>query len=328
MSNSNPIYRVTDTELTAVASAIRAKTGATASISYPGGFIDEINSLGSKPYTLEDVMAKNMSTISLADPVITLERIPNYYFYSFKSLNFDSNISFPVCSYIGSFAFYSCSSLTEASFPACSYIGSYAFTSCFSLSKLSFPACSYLDYGAFQTCTSLTEISFPACSYINNYVFQNCFSLTTANFPACSYIGNYAFQYCSSLTEANFPACSYIGSYAFQSCYSLTTVDFPACSFIGGSAFQSCHSLTVASFPACSYISGFAFRYCRNLISLYLMSTSVVLLSNSATFSSTPIGGYTTTAGIYGSVYVPQSLYSSYITATNWTYYSNRIVGL
>lgn len=31
MSNSNPIYRVTDTELTAVASAIRAKTGATAS---------------------------------------------------------------------------------------------------------------------------------------------------------------------------------------------------------------------------------------------------------------------------------------------------------
>jgi hypothetical protein len=46
-------------------------------------------------------------------------------------------------------------------------------------------------------------------------------------------------------------------------------------------------------------------------------------------FYSTPIGGRTTsTGGVYGSVFVPSSLYSSFITATNWTSISARIVSV
>jgi hypothetical protein len=45
--------------------------------------------------------------------------------------------------------------------------------------------------------------------------------------------------------------------------------------------------------------------------------------------SSTPIWGYTTsTGGVYGSVYVPSSLLTSFKTATNWVTISDRIVGV
>ena len=160
---------------------------------------------------------------------------------------------------------------------------------------------------AFYNCTNLTAVSFPACTTINQNAFQNCTSLTTVNFPACTTIGSYAFQNCTNLTTVSFPACTTIGSYAFQNCTS---------------------SLTTVSFPACTTISFWAFNRCYNLKSLYLMGSSLCKLSHSNAFTSTPIGGYSTSAGTYGSIYVPASLLTSYQTATNWTYFSSRFVGI
>jgi hypothetical protein len=51
------------------------------------------------------------------------------------------------------------------------------------------------------------------------------------------------------------------------------------------------------------------------------------MLDRSDAFRSTPIAGYTDSAGKYGSIYVPASLLASYKTATNWTYFSSRFVG-
>ena len=56
------------------------------------------------------------------------------------------------------------------------------------------------------------------------------------------------------------------------------------------------------------------------------MGSSVCQLLNSSAFYSTPIGGYSAEAGTYGSIYVPSSLVASYKAATNWTYFSSRIV--
>lgn len=97
---------------------------------------------------------------------------------------------------------------------------------------------------------------------------------------------------------------------------------------IGSYAFAYCSSLTTASFPACTSISAYAFSKCYNLKSLYLTGSSLCNLSNSNAFSSTPIGGYSASAGTYGSIYVPASLLTSYQTATNWTYFSSRFVGI
>lgn len=101
------------------------------------------------------------------------------------------------------------------------------------------------------------------------------------------------------------------------------------CTFIGSSAFRNCYSLTTASFPALSDICASAFLYCYNLISLYLLGSSVVRLTTYSAFNSTPIAGYTTsTGGVYGSIYVPSSLYATYITSTNWARFSSRFVSV
>ena len=113
---------------------------------------------------------------------------------------------------------------------------------------------------------------------------------------------------------------------AFASCSSLTTVDFPVFTAIESNAFASCISLTTASFPACTTIGNYAFTRCYNLKSLYLTGSSVCQLSNSKAFSSTPFGGYSYYFSGTPYIYVPASLLTSYQTATNWTYFSSRIV--
>ena len=149
-------------------------------------------------------------------------------------------------------------------------------------------------------------------------------------------IGAGAFMGHSTLTSVNFPNCVNINGYAltgiggevgaFTRCTSLTTVSFPACTSIGNYAFCYCSRLTTASFPACTAIGSYAFYVCHNLKSLYLTNSVVCTLSNSNAFASTPIGGYSASAGTYGSIYVPASLVDAYKAATNWTYFADRIV--
>lgn len=187
----------------------------------------------------------------------------------------------------------------------------------------------FVNSYAFYNCCSLTTANFPNCINIVSSAFMSCSSLTTANFPNCTSIGSSAFTYCYSLTTANFPNCTRIGMSAFGACYSLITVSFPNCISIYNYAFYNCSSLTTAHFPNCYNIGSFAFRNCYNFISLYLLkanwSSTIPSLKASA-FLSTPIGGYSTSAGRYGNIYVPSYTYSYYISATNWALVSSRIV--
>jgi len=207
-------------------------------------------------------------------------------------------------------------------------IGSNAFSHCSRLTTVNFPACTNISSTAFAYCSSLTSVNFPACTNIDNNALAYCSRLTSVNFPACTNIGNTAFGYCRSLTSVNFPACTNIGNNAFSHCSGLTSVNFPACTNIGNTAFGYCSRLTTVNFPACTNISSTAFRACHTLISFYLTGSSYVSLVNSNAFNSTPIGGYSASAGQYGSIYVPASMLESYKTRTNWTYFSSRFVGV
>lgn len=181
---------------------------------------------------------------------------------------------------------------------------------------------------AFYQYSSLTAVNFPACQTVGSYAFYRCSRLTTVSFPACKSILQDAFNYCSSLTTVSFPACQTVGSTALRNCYSLTAVSFPACQTVYTRAFCECTNLTTASFPVCQTIGLCAFTSCYNLKSLYLTGSSVCKLSDSEAFLSTPICGYSKSAGTYGSIYVPASLLASYKAATNWTYFSSRFVGI
>ena len=186
-----------------------------------------------------------------------------------------------------------------------------------------------IGQGAFAYCFSLQTVSFPACTSIGNSAFYACSNLTAVSFPSCTSIGTGAFYTCSKLTAVSFPSCPSIGNSAFAFCFSLQTVSFPACTSIGSGAFYACSNLTAVSFPSCTSIRNYAFCRCVKLLSLYFTGSGVISLAHSNAFSSTPIAGYTTsTGGVYGSIYVPSSLLASYKTATNWTYFSNRFVGI
>lgn len=142
-------------------------------------------------------------------------------------------------------------------------------------------------------------------------------------------IKSYVFRFCSSLTAVSFPAAIMVGEHAFNSCIALTTVSFPNVTSIKSYTFGYCYALATVSFPVVTSIGPSVFRYCYNLLSLYLLGSSVPTLASRNVFTSTPIAGYTTsTGGVYGSIYVPASLYNSYITATNWAAYSSRFVSV
>ena len=167
-----------------------------------------------------------------------------------------------------------------------------------------------------------------AITRITQGAFQYCRSLAAVSLPVCSYVGSYAFQYCRSLTAVSLPACTTVGSFAFYNCISLTTVSLPACTTVGGYAFQDCSALATVSLPVCTSVSGSAFQRCYSLVSLYLTSVSRVPTLGLSVFSSTPIGGYSASAGQYGSVYVPASLYDQFLSATGWSSISARIVSV
>lgn len=141
--------------------------------------------------------------------------------------------------------------------------------------------------------------------------------------------GNEADLISKSVTNIKSPA-PLVGSYAFYGCSKLNTADLPLCSQVQGSAFTNCESLTTLQLSNCTYIGSSAFYRCYNLKSLYLLtsSTKVPTLNGTSTFSYTPIGGYSTSAKQYGTVYVRESMVSAFKNATNWTYYASRIVGL
>jgi len=173
--------------------------------------------------------------------------------------------------------------------------------------------------------TSYTNLG---ASKIAKGAFYSCTSLTSISFPACTAIGDFAFVYCTSLTSISFPSCTTIGSNAFSTCSGLVNLSFPSCTTIGKFAFAYCTRLTTVSFPSCTTIGSYAFQKCYKLISLYLTGSSYVALARSNAFSSNPIGGYSASAGRYGSIYVPASMLSNYKTRTNWTYFSSRFVGV
>ena len=228
--------------------------------------------------------------------------------------------SFPACTTIEDYAFYSCYNLTTINFSVCTSIGTNAFAYCSNLTTVSFPVCTTISNYAFYLCKSLTTASFPACTKIGPYAFVSCSSLTSINCSSCTSIGTSAFAYCSNLTIASFPACTSIGNYAFNWCTSLATIYFPSCTTISTNAFYSCRVLTEASFSACGLICSSAFQYCYHLISLNLTGvSSVPTLSSTNAFQSTPLYNYSTSAGQWGSIYVPSSLYASFQTATNWS---------
>ena len=165
-------YLIQGETLTGIADAIRGKTGGTdpVAVSDMAAQIEGIQAGGGGDDVLDALIDRSITEISSSSATS-----------------------------IGSYAFYSCSSLTTANFPVATSIGTSAFQYCRSLTTVNFPVATSLETSAFQNCNSLTTANFPVATSIRTSAFQNCSSLTPANFPVATSIGTSAFQYCRSL---------------------------------------------------------------------------------------------------------------------------------
>lgn len=187
--------------------------------------------------------------------------------------------------------------------------------------------CTTIGSAAFKRCAQLEKINFPNCSYIGSDAFYQCSKLEIMELSNCTQIGSAAFQLCSKLATIDLPNCISINTNAFGFCTNLTQISIPKCKFIDRSVFTYCSNLSQISLPLCSSIGSYAFFYCSNLMSIYLLySSRIVSISDSYIFSYTPI--ITSKSGIYGSIYVPSSLLTTYKNATYWSRYAARFVGI
>lgn len=193
--------------------------------------------------------------------------------------------------------------ITEISESTVSSIGPYAFYGCSQLSRASFPSCRAIGSSAFYNCSNLSDIDFFYCQEIGPYAFTNCVSL-------------------SEITRSSFNYTD-ISQYAFYGCTGLEKADLNCGVSIYYSAFANCSNLSAVSLFNCRHIGSNVFSKCYQLVSLYL-DNFCELMGNA--FNSTPIGGYSGSAGRYGSIYVPASYYSQYLSASYWSDFSSRIV--
>ena len=180
-------------------------------------------------------------------------------------------------------------------------VGSYTFYECSSLSSINIPkGVRSIGSNVFNHCYSISSINIPeSVTSIGNYTFQNCYSLSSINIPeGVTSIGTYAFNYCSSLSSINIPkGVTSIGNYTFQNCYSLSSINIPeGVTSVGSYTFRNCYGMAYYDFRA---------------------SKSVPTLSNTNAFTNIPSDC---------KIVVPDSLYSSWTTATNWSTYKSKIV--
>ena len=239
--------------------------------------------------------------------------------------------------------FSSCTSLTNApELPATTladYCYSNMFSNCTSLTTApNISATTLADYCCeymFNGCTSLTTAQeLPATTlskFCYSAMFKECTSLTHAPvLPATTLVPQcyqYMFSGCTSLTQApELPATTLADScyqYMFRSCTSLTHApELPATKIEWGcyiGMFSNCTSLKRIKMNASSGNWGSSmFSGCTSLELVDMTgSTGVPQLSN--------VNNFANTNDTY-KIVVPDSLYNTWIAATNWASIATHIM--
>ena len=176
---------------------------------------------------------------------------------------------------------------------------------------------------AFQNCYSLSEITLPQyMETVGSAAFSYCFSLLSITLPKLfTSISSAALRYCYRLLNVIAPKnITTVENYAFQNCNALSnTLVLTQATSVGASAFRNCQSISkIIVSKDIDNIPAYAFAGCYGLkICDFSNHTQVPTMANTNAFS-----------GILSDcqIIVPDSLYSAWISATNWSTYAGNIV--
>lgn len=140
-------YVVSDTSLTAVADAIRAKTGGTADLAFPADFVSEIGSIetGGGGFTWDDLASNQTPT-----GAVSFETATTIGTRAFSERKGITSVDLTGITSIGTYAFAEDSNITEiTNGNDVLTIGQYAFRNCNKLGWLYFPKCTTITTGGF-----------------------------------------------------------------------------------------------------------------------------------------------------------------------------------
>ena len=207
-----------------------------------------------------------------------------------------TSASFSNATVINGYAFSGCDNLTNVSFPNVKTIGNNVFYSCDNLTSVSFPNVTTVDSYAFQGCTNLTSASFPNVTTFSLGSFDGCKKLESVDFPNATAIGwgtsGGVFSNCLALKTVNLPLVYNAGPSAFVGCFSLQTIKLPSLKMFGNTynattyAFEACTALKVVDLPKFTRVGGYDFSKCYSLTAVLLRNETVCSLYNINAFNA------------------------------------------
>jgi uncharacterized protein YjbI with pentapeptide repeats len=180
------------------------------------------------------------------------------------------------CSFIGSYTFQGCTSLSDIQLSSSyTYLGQYAFadtkiSSIDSAAKQRIETSKYVTSGLYKG-TEISEINLEGIEDVYLEAFRSCNNLTNLSLSTVTSIANYGFANCENLGEIFLPNIDYIGNSAFQGCTNLSSINLPldlAKISLMQSIFQDCVTLSYFDFRNAKTVPAGMFRNCQNLISL------------------------------------------------------------
>ena len=241
-------YIVSDTNLTAVANAIRQKGGTSASLEFPDDFVEAIGEIQTGGGSGTDYLAARLNNTLTSYSNSDVTSIPQQVFRGCSQLQ---SVSFPNATSIGEYAFADCYNLVSVSAPNVTTISQYAFSGCSKLTSAPLDSVTSLAYSSycFSGCTSLQSVSLPSLTL-------------TAAFP------QYCFRACSNLTNVELPS-DYTGT-------------------LGFGCFASCSNLAMIDCQKTQEIPGYCFNSASKLKTIVLRRSTTTTLSNTSAFTGTP----------------------------------------
>lgn len=269
-------------EITAVADAVRSKTGKSEQIplSKIGEDIGKIVN-GEKLLTGE---------LSAFESNMTKLRAYAFYYAGEGAENSLRKVVLPYATEIGESAFYGCNRINSFKIPRVTVIGANSFYNCdLTNAEIPFESISSIGEGSFWMCRwPKSEISFSCLTKIPDYAFRNGFLLSVVNLPNVTEIGKKAFNLCDKLIKINAPQLTTIRDSAFYYSPNLNFTDFnnvkavysnafnrnsviteikaPSLNSLSSSAFGDMNALKYVNFPSAQSIPKNCFHNCINLL--------------------------------------------------------------
>jgi hypothetical protein len=327
-------------KLTAIADAIRKKTGKTGELTLDA-MVTEIGSIsgGSSDNELKLIQG----TLEKAD-YPTLTSLGMFAFAGQQNLK---EVSLPEVTTIPDFCFYFTPSLNSYDLPKVTTIAGNAFGSS-GITSAEFPLVTELGDAAFSECGDLTTVNLPKVTNLSSECFSGAGDITSLNIPLVTELSEGCFassqiqsfsnenivtvgRKCfarSAISDVTLNKATTFEEEAFAECNSLTKIALPEGTQFGDGVFQDCNALTDARLSKIESIPRNLFDNCSVLNTLVFSNISSVLSFQTdniqESFSNTL---YLTeeSGSITSFVYVPDALVSAFKTDAQWGQISEHI---